>query len=106
MTACVKTPEQRFLVEEFCENASEMPAALVEEIGRPYRRWEFSFDAAERKVKIAALWTPFTDRCSPAMASKVLFSHAYTVDGVYGEEWFLSWLHRPTINVSNVEELL
>lgn len=106
MTACVKTPEWSFLVEDFCEHASEMPAAMVEEIERPYRRWEFSFDAAERAVKIVELWELFTHYCSPVGAAEVLFSHDYTVDGVYGEEWFLSWLHRPTINMSNVEELL
>lgn len=99
-------PNYSYLAQEFEAHVTDMPPCILQDRFNESHQWRTFYDPLRGSIVTDCTWTDDSYRHFPAAIAGCLFSSSFLVDGMPGDEWLWSWVNRPKINTSGVEDLL
>lgn len=99
-------PNYSYLAQEFKKHVADMPPCILQDRFDNSCQWRMFCDPLRGSIVTDCIWSDESYTYTATEAAKFIFSSGFLVDGMPGDEWLWSWVNRPKINTSEVEDLL
>lgn len=101
----------RALIDDFISHIADMPDAVLKDIHSSYRKWTMHYNPANNVLEVTCVGFGANQKFTYDLKRQDELAFIFdrdlnVVDGMSGENWFLSWRDGPDLEITGLEELL